>query len=56
MYEIPEGLNLINISKYDKFYLHSNKSIYDWNPITKKIIKLHTDENDEKTNYYRVIR
>lgn len=53
-YEIPEGLNLINISKYNEFYLHSNKSIYEWDPITEKNIKLLS--TDEETNYHKVIR
>jgi hypothetical protein len=52
MYGIPKGFNLISISKYDKFYLHSNKSIYEWNLITEKSIKLLN--TDEEMNYNKV--
>ncbi|PKY61596.1 hypothetical protein RhiirA4_412955, partial [Rhizophagus irregularis] len=35
-YRIPEGYELISISKYDKVYLVSNNSIYEWNIITER--------------------
>src|SRR5581483_3680255 len=40
IYEIPEELELICMSKYDELYLYSNNYIYKWNLITKKSVKL----------------
>jgi hypothetical protein len=53
MYEIPEGFNLINISKYDKLYLFSNNSIYEWNLITEKSTKVFAI--NEEIKYDKVI-
>jgi hypothetical protein len=40
IYKIPENFELINISEYDKLYLFSNQSIYEFNLITEKSIKI----------------
>src|SRR4051812_37043517 len=49
MYERPEGFELISISKYDKLYLLSSNSIYEYSLITEKSIKiLGIDEEIEK--------
>src|SRR5947208_6592904 len=46
MYKIPEGFELISISKYDKLYLLSSNSIYEYSLITEKSIRIFN--NDEK--------
>jgi hypothetical protein len=55
MYEIPKDYSMLSISKYDKLYLFSNNSIYEWNLITEKSIKILSidekikyDDNDDK--------
>ncbi|GES83324.1 hypothetical protein GLOIN_2v1874127 [Rhizophagus clarus] len=48
IYEIPDDFKLISISKYDsKFYLFSNKNIYEWDILTEKIIKIFNNEKKE---------
>ncbi|RGB32851.1 hypothetical protein C1646_743692 [Rhizophagus diaphanus] len=47
IYEIPKDFKLISISKCNKLYLFSNNSIYEWDLITKKEIKIFIDEKIE---------
>ncbi|GBC33432.2 hypothetical protein GLOIN_2v1826879 [Rhizophagus irregularis DAOM 181602=DAOM 197198] len=51
-YEIPESFKLINISKYDKLYLLSNNSIYEWGFDTEKGMKIFYNKDLE--SYYRL--
>jgi hypothetical protein len=53
MYRLPKGFNLISMSKYDKLYLFSNNSIYEWNLITEKSIKVFAI--NEEIKYDKVI-
>ncbi|GBB98777.1 hypothetical protein RclHR1_03320003 [Rhizophagus clarus] len=41
IYKIPRDSKVIGISKYDKLYLSSDNSIYEWDFITEKIIKMN---------------
>ncbi|GET00337.1 hypothetical protein GLOIN_2v1839719 [Rhizophagus clarus] len=50
IYKIPKEFDLISISKYDKLYLFSNNSIFEWNLITRKGTKIFG--NDEEMKYY----
>lgn len=55
IYEIPEHFEVINISKYaDKLYLFSNRSIYEWDLVTKKGIKVFYI-NDKEYKEFKVI-
>lgn len=57
MYKLPENFNIIDISKYNKLYLFSKNSIYEYNLTTKKSIRIF--ESDEKiiyTSYDKVIK
>ncbi|PKY29472.1 hypothetical protein RhiirB3_391843 [Rhizophagus irregularis] len=47
IYEIPKDFKLISISKCNKLYLFSNNSIYEWDLITEKEIKIFIDEEIE---------
>jgi hypothetical protein len=40
MYKIPLTLKLIGLSNYDKLYLYSDHSIYEWDLLTEKSIKI----------------
>ncbi|RIA87082.1 hypothetical protein C1645_828290, partial [Glomus cerebriforme] len=45
IYEIPEGYEMISISKYNKLYLlFSNNHIYEWDLFTEKSIKMFNSE------------
>ncbi|PKY60569.1 hypothetical protein RhiirA4_484420 [Rhizophagus irregularis] len=44
IYFIPDYSDLISISIYDKIYLSSNNSIYEWDLITGRIIKISGNE------------
>jgi hypothetical protein len=55
IYKIPKDFDLISISKYDKIYLFSNNSIFEWNLITEKSIKIF-DNEEEMKYYYTVIK
>ncbi|RGB39340.1 hypothetical protein C1646_812052 [Rhizophagus diaphanus] len=48
-YEILESFKLINISKYDKLYLLSNNSIYEWG-----LDALIMTKKAKKKSYYRL--
>ncbi|GET00350.1 hypothetical protein GLOIN_2v1874127 [Rhizophagus clarus] len=50
IYKLPEYFELINVSKYDKFYLFSNNSIYEWNLDTEQDIKIFHNKEFEKEN------
>ncbi|CAB4414569.1 unnamed protein product [Rhizophagus irregularis] len=44
IYKIPNGFEAISISKYDKLFLYSDDSIYEWDLITKKSIKIFNSD------------
>ncbi|GBC06378.1 hypothetical protein RclHR1_00680022 [Rhizophagus clarus] len=44
MYKIPKDFELISISKDDKLYLYKNNSIYVWDLVTEKSLKLISNE------------
>jgi hypothetical protein len=46
-YRIPDYFRCISTSIYDKLYLFSNNSIYEWNLITEKGIKILGVDVDE---------
>ncbi|GBB98779.1 hypothetical protein RclHR1_03320005 [Rhizophagus clarus] len=48
MYKIPESFELIGISKYNKLYLFSNNSIYEYNFITEKSIRIYGSDEEIK--------
>ncbi|RGB39334.1 hypothetical protein C1646_812042 [Rhizophagus diaphanus] len=50
IYEIPEYFEFIKMSKYDKLYLFSNNSIYEWDLDTEKGIKIFC--NKELKSHY----
>ncbi|PKY17651.1 hypothetical protein RhiirB3_468091 [Rhizophagus irregularis] len=50
--EIPEDIEFISISKYDKLYLFSNNSIYEWDLFTEKSIKIFGNDEEMKYSYY----
>jgi len=54
IYEIPEGIELISISKYDKLYLSSNDYIYEWDILTEKSIRIFENNENKVINivYY----
>ncbi|RGB36396.1 hypothetical protein C1646_814060 [Rhizophagus diaphanus] len=57
-YRIPEDYELISISKYDKVYLFSNDSIYEWNINTEKSVKIfdnNKDKNKIETKNIRIL-
>ena len=56
LYEIPEDVELISISKYDKVFLYSNNSIYEWNILTEKSTRLFHNEDIKYKYYYKVIK
>jgi hypothetical protein len=43
-YRMPKDYDLISISKYDKVYLSSNVSFYEWNINTEKSVKIFNNE------------
>ncbi|CAB4429415.1 unnamed protein product [Rhizophagus irregularis] len=52
IYKIPEYLEFIKMSKYDKLYLFSNNSIYEWDLDTEKGIKIfHINDKEFKSHY-----
>jgi hypothetical protein len=51
IYEIPYRFDVIGMSKYDKLYVLSGKSIYEWNSISEKSIKVFDSEYDLKDNF-----
>ncbi|UZO07406.1 uncharacterized protein OCT59_027690 [Rhizophagus irregularis] len=53
IYKIPNGFEAINISKDDKIFLYSDNSIYEWNLITEKSIKIFN--SDEKICDYKSV-
>lgn len=54
IHKIPKDFDLISISKYDKIYFFSNNSIFEWNFITEKGIKIFG--NDEEMKYYYTVK
>ncbi|EXX64204.1 hypothetical protein RirG_145060 [Rhizophagus irregularis DAOM 197198w] len=50
IHKMPKDFDLISISKYDKIYLFSNNSIFEWNLINEKGIKIFG--TDEEMKYY----
>lgn len=52
--KIPNGFEAVSISKYDKLFLYSDDSIYEWDLITKKSIKIFN--SDEKICDCKVIK
>ncbi|GET00344.1 hypothetical protein GLOIN_2v1874127 [Rhizophagus clarus] len=54
-YKLPEYFELINMSKYSKFYLFSNNSIYEWDIVTKQGIKIfHNKVFEENKPHYSI--
>ena len=51
LYEIPGDAKLISISKYDKLFVYSNNSIYEWNILTEKCTRLFYNEDYEVIKY-----
>jgi hypothetical protein len=47
-YRIPDYFKLISISIYDKLYLFSNNSIYEWNLNTEKGMKISDNDMEVK--------
>jgi hypothetical protein len=56
IYKIPNYFELINISKWDKFYLFSNNSIYEWNLDTEKGIKIFCNEFKEENKVINTLK
>ncbi|PKB99495.1 hypothetical protein RhiirA5_429594 [Rhizophagus irregularis] len=54
-YRIPEGYELIRISKYDNVYLVSNDYIYEWNINTEKSVKLFGNNKDKNKFETKII-
>jgi hypothetical protein len=50
-----EDFTLISISKYNIFYLFSNNSIYEWNLITEKSIKMLVIDEDKDNKVLKYI-
>ncbi|GBC19313.2 hypothetical protein GLOIN_2v1881126 [Rhizophagus irregularis DAOM 181602=DAOM 197198] len=48
---LREGFDFISISKYDKLYLFSNNSIYEYNLITRKSIRIFKKDKIELISY-----
>ncbi|PKK61670.1 hypothetical protein RhiirC2_791467 [Rhizophagus irregularis] len=51
MYKKSGNFKFISISKYDKLYLYLNNSIYEWNLVTEKSIKIFG--NDKEMRYMK---
>ncbi|PKY17222.1 hypothetical protein RhiirB3_382357 [Rhizophagus irregularis] len=47
IYKIPNDFRLISASNYDRLYLFSNDSIYEWNIITEKSTKIFIEDVNE---------
>ncbi|GET00465.1 hypothetical protein GLOIN_2v1874127 [Rhizophagus clarus] len=57
MYKMPKNIKdyiFISISKYDKLYLLSNNSIYEWNIVTEKRTKLIVIDEEIKYKDTRI--
>ncbi|PKY18722.1 hypothetical protein RhiirB3_492244 [Rhizophagus irregularis] len=52
IYKIPEYFELINMSKYDKLYLISNNSIYEWDLDAEKGTKIFYINDKEFKSHY----
>lgn len=52
----PTNANLLSISIYDKLYLYSNNSIYEWNLINEKSIKILDIDEEMKYIDRKLIR
>ena|SRR5436190_21711320 len=50
-YKISDDFELISISKYNKLYLLINNSIYEWNMLVEKSIRLFINKENEVMYY-----
>jgi hypothetical protein len=53
-YEIPQNIELISITKYNKVYLSSNDNIYEWDILTEKSVRIFC--NNGKNEEDKVIK
>src|SRR5436190_575106 len=52
IYELRKDSKLVCISKDDKIYFSSNDSIYEWNILTEKSIRISYNKEDNKVIKY----
>jgi hypothetical protein len=49
-YEIPYGIELISITKYNKVYLSLIDNIYEWDILTEKSVKIFCNNGKNEEN------
>jgi hypothetical protein len=46
-YEIPRGIVLISITKYNKVYLSLSDNIYEWDILTEKSVRIFCNKKNK---------